>query len=208
MAVNLWMGGKPTATTLHYDSNHNLLVVLRGRKQAQLFPPSATPRLHAYGIYTASANHSGLAVPAEPHDLFREGAQRVEGCTMEPWVARLEAGDVLFLPQGWWHQVDSGTRTVALNYWTAGFVENVLDGGAHRRLGLDGAGGEQQGQEQQAADGNDDGDGDGDGEREDGDDVHPFYLRAVVQRAVERERARMVRAAVGKALAGGELGRP
>lgn len=186
MTVNLWMGGKPTATTLHYDSNHNLLVVLRGTKQVQLFPPSATPQLEPCRIYTASANHSTLIVPAEVHDLFH--APRIENCSLEPWLARLDAGDVLFLPQGWWHQVDSSTRTVALNYWVAGFVEQVLDGGVHR-----------EDEEPQ---------GEGEGAGGDDDEMLPFYLRAVLQRAVERERNRMVEAAVGKALAGGKGSRP
>ena len=186
MTVNLWMGGKPTATTLHYDSNHNLLVVLRGAKQVQLFPPSATPALEAGRAYSASANHSTLTVPAEAHDLFQ--APRIENCQLEPWLARLEAGDALFLPQGWWHQVDSGTRTVALNYWVAGFVEQVLDGGRHRK--------DQEGEGERDGGAGEDG--------EDGDDeMLPFYLRAVLQRAVERERKRMVEAAVRKALAGG-----
>lgn len=192
MTVNLWMGGKPTATTLHYDSNHNLLVVLRGAKQVQLFPPSATQALEAGRAYSASANHSTLTVPAEAHDLFQ--APRIENCPLEPWLARLEAGDALFLPQGWWHQVDSGTRTVALNYWVAGFVEEVLDGGRHRE---DQEGGPGEGEREGGA--GEEGEEDGD----DDDEMLPFYLRAVLQRAVERERKRMVEAAVRKALAGG-----
>lgn len=169
VTINLWMGGKPTATTLHYDSNHNLLVVLRGAKQVQLFPPSATPALEAGRIYTQSANHSCLTVPAEPDDLFT--APRIEKAPDLPWVARLAAGDVLFLPEGWWHQVDSAAHTVALNYWWAGFVETVLEAG---------------------------------GEEEEGDADHmlQFYLRATLQRAVEKERGRMLAEARSKALAG------
>lgn len=28
-----------------------------------------------------------------------------------------QAGDALYLPEGWWHQVDSGGVTVAVNFW-------------------------------------------------------------------------------------------
>jgi hypothetical protein len=183
VTINLWMGGKPTATTLHYDSNHNLLVVLRGMKQVQLLSPSATAQLDPRPIYTGGANHSGLQVPAEPEELFR--VPRIHKAPPRPWVARLEAGDVLFIPEGWWHQVDSAFRTVALNYWFAGFVESVLDGGSHR-----GEGGEEEEEEGKEAPG------------AEAEAMLPFYLRAVVQRAVERERERLLAEAVGKALAG------
>ncbi len=182
--VNLWMGGRPTATTLHYDSNHNLLVVLRGGKQVQLLPPSATPALDARPIYTASANHSSVEVPAQPEELF--GAPRMDTGPHRPWLARVEAGDVLFLPEGWWHQVDSAARTVALNYWVAGFVESVLEGGGAGEQ-------EEEGEEEEEEE----------EEEEKGDGMVPFYLRAVVQRAVERERGRLLAQAVQKAWAGG-----
>jgi len=30
-----------------------------------------------------------------------------------------QAGDALFIPAGWWHQVDSSAQTIAVNYWFA-----------------------------------------------------------------------------------------
>lgn len=171
VTINLWVGGKPTATTLHYDSNHNLLVVLRGAKQVQLFPPSATPDLEPGRAYTRSANHSSLTVPALPEELF--SAPRIEKAPPLPWVARLEEGDALYMPEGWWHQVDSAAHTVALNYWWAGFVETVLE-------------------EDEAEEGEEGG----------GTGMLQFYLRATLQRAVEKERSRMLAEARRKALAG------
>lgn len=191
VAVNLWVGGRPTATTLHYDSNHNLLAVLRGAKQVQLFPPSATPGLEAGPVYSTSANHSRIPVPAQRGDLFR--LPRLGETPCPPWVARVEEGDVLFIPEGWWHQVDSEGNTAALNYWWAGFVEEVLDGGneweedeaaVRAALGL----GPAEPREE-----------DGDGESDE-DRMLQFYLRATLQRVVERARARMLKKSRHRAL--------
>lgn len=60
-----------------------------------------------------SSNHSGVDFvqpDAARHPLFA-GAVR----QMVP----LRAGDALFIPDGWWHQVDSFGITLAVNYWCA-----------------------------------------------------------------------------------------
>jgi hypothetical protein len=34
-----------------------------------------------------------------------------------PYVAELRAGDALFIPQGWWHEVVTSMDAVSLNMW-------------------------------------------------------------------------------------------
>lgn len=29
----------------------------------------------------------------------------------------LQAGDAVFIPEGWWHQIDSSDITIAVNFW-------------------------------------------------------------------------------------------
>ncbi len=43
-------------------------------------------------------------------------------------VWRFQAGDALFLPEGWWHQVQSEGITIAVNFWWASDFEQKLGG--------------------------------------------------------------------------------
>ena len=59
-----------------------------------------------------SGNHSGLptCVPNVPPDAS----------------ADLLPGDALFIPEGWWHQVESNAGTIALNFWWRSHLDVVL----------------------------------------------------------------------------------
>ncbi len=63
-----------------------------------------------------SANHSAVnflcpdVAPGSAHPLYAGAVSQ---------VVTLRAGDALFLPEGWWHQVDSDGATIAVNYWRA-----------------------------------------------------------------------------------------
>lgn len=104
-SVNLWASLAPTRSSLHYDPHHNLLCVARGAKRVRLLPPAATPALRAQPVTHESANHSpadlaapdGSAFPALPAALAAQQEYEVA------------AGDALFIPEGWWHQVSGGS---------------------------------------------------------------------------------------------------
>ena len=38
----------------------------------------------------------------------------------------VQAGDVLFIPEGYWHQVDSGGGTIAVNIWFESVVSTMV----------------------------------------------------------------------------------
>jgi len=46
---NLWIGGSPTISPLHYDDYENLLAQIRGRKELILFSPTDHPNLYYKG---------------------------------------------------------------------------------------------------------------------------------------------------------------
>lgn len=50
LQINLWLGAMETATNMHYDANHNLLYVLKGRKKVVLIPPNMTAKVHAMPV--------------------------------------------------------------------------------------------------------------------------------------------------------------
>ncbi|KAG8469105.1 hypothetical protein KFE25_007623 [Diacronema lutheri] len=98
----LWLNrAARVRSALHYDGYDSVLCCLRGRKALALLPPRAAAgaRVRARAPHGLSPNH------AEPHAFDANCA--------------LEAGDCVFIPQGWWHQVESEMNTLAISYWFA-----------------------------------------------------------------------------------------
>ena len=111
-AVSAWITVERSQSGLHYDCNDNLLCVVVGRKTATLFPPTAASAVvRPAPIFTDSSNHSVLP----PSVDFSAGAGLGGGITF-----LLNAGDALFIPEGWWHSVTSERHTIAVNFWWGG----------------------------------------------------------------------------------------
>jgi hypothetical protein len=111
--TNLWMNIQPMTSTAHYDSFHNVLMVLAGAKTATIFSPRYTSLLKPYPAFHDSPNHSRLT-PKEVDALFLVH-QHNGGC----YRVQLQPGDSLFIPEGWWHQLVSEKCSMAVNYWFA-----------------------------------------------------------------------------------------
>ena len=94
---------QPGGGTTHFDGYDNLALVLVGHKTFYI-APSPTFR---------DAPQQGKAnerLGVSPHDRLTS--------RVEDWeVAQLEAGDMLYLPFGWWNFVDSEPLTVMTNVW-------------------------------------------------------------------------------------------
>lgn len=117
--VNLWMNlDKPVVSSLHYDGNHNLLLVYSGMKRVTLLPPSLTSQLRPYPAYFDSPNHSYLNASSAQLQSCQQGQ-----------VIELQAGDALFIPEGWWHLVESKEATLAINWWFKSPLQMLLDSG-------------------------------------------------------------------------------
>ena len=87
----------------HYDEYINLATVLVGSKTFFVAPPEAFLGAAAMGRV-----NERLGVDPLDHGSPNPGAWR---------VAVMEPGDVLVLPEGWWHYVQSAERAVMTNIW-------------------------------------------------------------------------------------------
>nr|XP_043619410.1 tRNA wybutosine-synthesizing protein 5 isoform X2 [Erigeron canadensis] len=112
-SINLWMNGAQTRSSTHYDPHHNLLCVVSGSKQVDLWPPSSCPFLYPMPLYGEASNHSSISIDEPDFSLH----PRAEHSKKHSQRVILHAGDALFIPEGWFHQVDSENLTVAVNFW-------------------------------------------------------------------------------------------
>ena len=153
LVTNLWIGGSPTISPLHYDDYENLLAQIRGHKELVLFPPTDGEYLYYVGRPKGVLKYEypdvfqrdpgsvdkrgfvfGSSVNVDDPDLVRHPLFR----KASPSRVLLHPGDVLYIPAFWHHEVQSvpekDTSTsaasgstykinVAVNFWFA----NVTD---------------------------------------------------------------------------------
>ncbi|MEM5331776.1 cupin-like domain-containing protein [Paraburkholderia sp. JHI2823] len=107
----LWMGIGGNASTLHYDSYDNLYAMVSGRKHITLFPP--TDRRHLYPYTDDRRNRHFSRINLRTPDL-----ERFPGLLdAQPVECVLCRGDILYIPEGWWHYLRSQGLNVAVNWW-------------------------------------------------------------------------------------------
>ena len=110
-----YLGAGKQATPMHFDPAENLLCVVEGAKELTLFHPADSEHLYPVGERNTAVvySHINFCDDAPPH-IFPE----LERTT--PRAARVERGDMLYLPCGWWHAVrGSNDRNLSINYWFA-----------------------------------------------------------------------------------------
>jgi ribosomal protein L16 Arg81 hydroxylase len=118
-------GGGPT----HFDQYDSVVLLLAGEKTFYIAPPNAFERSHA---------SEGARDPPE-HRCLPPVTNSISTCFLSAgagaWNERLDlspfdedgehlwrrvdmrAGDVMFLPSGWWHFVTSSRRCLMTNIW-------------------------------------------------------------------------------------------
>jgi hypothetical protein len=112
----LWMSSPDIGIPLHRDFSENLVGQVYGVKRFVLYPPEEFHRLYAFPRRAAMPTF--CMVDAESPDTRRfprsAEARRI--------VVTLRAGEMLFLPSRWWHQVRSIEPSLSVNFWWAAGV--------------------------------------------------------------------------------------
>ncbi|XP_032680494.1 HSPB1-associated protein 1 [Odontomachus brunneus] len=111
----LWIGSKGAHTNCHQDSyGYNLVAQIHGRKEWLLFPPRSSNFLEPTRIpYEESTIYSKFNFFC----LSKENEKKILDMPYKPKVIILEPGDVLFVPWGWWHYVESLNHSMSINIW-------------------------------------------------------------------------------------------
>lgn len=126
--AHVWMSQVPASTSsrshMAMDPEDSLYVLVRGRQRICIVAPSEATSLRTVSpTYHTAENGLSFRGGTDPepqvgdHVGTLEDVERDEE-VREKSVVELEAGDMLFLPTGWFHQVTSvGGQHLAINYW-------------------------------------------------------------------------------------------
>lgn len=145
--INFWAtsSGSPSRSSLHFDPHENILCVVAGQKTVRLLPYAARSHIGARPLCHESSNHASMdlwgdvpfhiqynTTSCTTTNVLSSTYQGSPGSTdkgsqHQPkglWTElvslheyRLMPGDALYIPEGWWHQVDSEPGTLAVNFW-------------------------------------------------------------------------------------------
>ncbi len=114
----VWIGGK-TKVQAHNDMDHNLAIVAAGTREFLLFPPEQVENLYIGPFHKTPSGPSITLANIDKPDF--EKFPRLEAALKTAQLAKLEAGDALFIPQYWWHQVKATAEiNMLVNYWWGG----------------------------------------------------------------------------------------
>jgi hypothetical protein len=108
---NLWMSHGGTRTALHFDTVDNFNIQVVGEKRFWLYPTKLE------GMYPMKLNsQASYLSPVDPRKVDREKYPKFPQNGAFEVVTR--PGDLLYLPYGWWHQVDTtGEENINVNFW-------------------------------------------------------------------------------------------
>ncbi|MGE1175487.1 MULTISPECIES: cupin-like domain-containing protein [Pseudomonas] len=112
IAPRIWIGPKGTLTPLHRDDSDNLFAQVWGQKKFTLAAPHHREALGTWSTAPEGGLDGCDFNPDAPDYERFPGARDVTFLRVT-----LEAGDLLFLPEGWFHQVESVSTSLSVNFW-------------------------------------------------------------------------------------------
>jgi Cupin-like domain len=120
----LLLCGKAGAVTpLHFDEQQNLFAQLHGRKRVRLFHPEDYAKLYPWPLGHPYDRQSRIVLPPEPGSTVFESERDRErfpefgASPSTEYYVDLEAGEVLYVPQYWWHQMEGETDNISMSWW-------------------------------------------------------------------------------------------
>ena len=120
-----WLGPAGTVTPLHCDYDDNLFAQIWGSKRIFLAPPH-----HDEFLYPREANAILFGSPFDPEAPDYERYPLARQAALSEVL--VEAGDMLYVPAGWYHQVRALTFSLSSNRWARAVPLALLDDAAVR----------------------------------------------------------------------------
>ncbi len=127
-ATNLWIGPAGKVTQLHHDTSDNFLCQVKGRKRLTLFDPSQSEYLYPNATENGRYHVSRMDIDSPDLELFPRYRNA------KPIECMLHAGEILYLPAFWWHQVYTIDIAISLNFWWPAHIRNYVNRTAEPHL--------------------------------------------------------------------------
>jgi tellurite resistance-related uncharacterized protein len=111
----IWIGNK-TLSPCHYDAQSNIACCVAGKRKFTMFPPEQVHNLYPGPL---DLNPGGPAITLVDFDNPDfEKYPRYRDAIVAGQIAEVEAGDAVFIPCMWWHQVEAlSPFNILINYW-------------------------------------------------------------------------------------------
>ena len=108
--INFWLGPEGTETPLHRDPYFNLLCQVFGEKYVRLYDTEQSTAMYPF--------QNGLLRNTSQVDVENPDKQLHPKFELAPyWESILGPGEMLYVPQRWWHYVQSRTVSFSVNFW-------------------------------------------------------------------------------------------
>lgn len=109
----MWIGPAGMVTPLHFDTPHNFLVQVYGRKHVTLYAPGDAKNV--YYPWPEFQRPPPYWAPVDPDRPDYEAFPRFRNA--RPMSGTLEPGESLFIPKLYFHHIRTLDVSVSLNFW-------------------------------------------------------------------------------------------
>lgn len=108
--INAWFGPGGTVSPMHFDPRENILAQIFGSKYVRLYSPQYSDYLYP--------NEEGLMTNTSQVDVENPDLDQFPRFAEAPYVeCVLNAAEMLYIPQKWWHYVRSLEPSFSVSFW-------------------------------------------------------------------------------------------
>lgn len=112
LRINGWIGPAGTVSPTHRDPYQNILCQVVGSKYIRLYDAATDAKRMYPSSDKLQKNTSSVDDVRNPNkDRFPLFA------SLPFYEGSISAGDVLYLPMGWWHYIESKSTSISINFW-------------------------------------------------------------------------------------------
>lgn len=106
----LWVAGVHSTSPLHYDLSEGLMLQLNGEKKVILFKPGHNSAFYPHTIGGPYDRQSRINCIKSPNLSKYPSLKATKGLQ-----GIIKAGEILYIPYGYWHQIESPPASVGLS---------------------------------------------------------------------------------------------
>lgn len=115
----LWIARQGHYEFCHFDPDDNILVVLSGQKKVKLFPANEIDKM-----YPNPLGSKGRTIQSRVNCDDPDYNQFPKFKNVRCYECTVNAGDMLYFPAFWWHQVTSTELTISVNMFFGNHGDN------------------------------------------------------------------------------------